>query len=1250
MFRKFISVVPLVLSLLISKNQAQNTPRDWENPAVFARGQEEPHATLMPFHTPEEAVKNQLKTSRYCLLLNGTWKFHFADIPEEAPADFYRTDYDVSNWHNIIVPGNWQMQGFGWAQFRNVHQPFKANPPYVPSAYNPTGSYRRTFFIPEAWKDRKVFLHFEGVKSASTVWINGKEAGYNEGGMEPAEYDITPYLRRGQNVIAVRVFGYSDGTYLECQDMWRLFGIHRDVYLMATPEVHIRDFYATTDFDSRYRDADLNLRAEIKNHGHEPRKNVALRASLFDADSRPVFQQLPAKENLEIAAGGTVLVEISKRIVQPAKWSAEDPNLYTLVLELDGPDGRPMEFLAGRVGFREVEIKNQAIWINGSRVKFNGVNSHVHHPVTGRTMDTGTMRKDLSLMKQFNINCVRTSHYPPNAEYLDMADELGMYIVDETGDEAHATEYLSDNPDWRSAYVNRGRKMVLRDRNHPSVVIWSAGNESGSGENIAAVIREGKRLDPSRPGWCYGGNKDLLPFEDIVGPRYPDIDALQQVGLVPPSKDPRPSFMDEYLAATGNSLGNLEEYWDLIWKHPRLTGGAIWDWVSPGIAQKVILTPDLSPRQNRAALLGRSRLVPGRFGNAVSLSGHDDWVEPYNDPALDIQEGRLTLETWVFPRRWNGYGALVMKGDHQYGLLQKDAKTVEFYIQDGGRISAPAPVPDAWEFRWHHLAGVYDGAELRLYVDGKLAGSNRHAGKMETSPYPVAIGRSTELYGQEHEGELSNAVIDNVRIFAKALTAEEIGTASEALRQAAVLWLDFDETMEQGDFFSLGIGGRAYGLVWPDRRVQPELWQLKKSPQPVNIETVDVLRGTVRITNRYNFKNLNELETAWRIESDAKILQSGTIALDVPPGKNRIVRIPYTRPTLDPGAEAHLLVSLRLPDATAWAPAGHEVAWEQFTLANPSPKMAEENTGSLSVREGEKTIDISGKDFRYVFDKTIGTLSSIQFKNAELIKTGPKLNVWRAPISNETERHWGGKPMVEQWRKAGLDRLTIRVLEVRVRQEPSRVVLDVRTAAQAPGKESGFESGFTCVFLGSGDLLIDHRVKPFGKMPDWLPKIGIQLTLNDALDKFSWYGRGPFETYPDRKSGAKVGVFTGTVDEQYSPYLEPQDYGNKTDVRWAALTDTEGIGLFVAGQDLLNVSVHHYSTDNLTRARFPFQLVKQDGVTLNIDHRVCGLGETPIHTQPKYRVLSQDYSYRIRLRPFDGNKISAAELGRQRVE
>jgi beta-galactosidase len=1249
---------------------AQETP-DWENPAVFERGQVAPHATLMPFASVAAALAGDRTASPWCLLLTGRWKFRWAQNPRQAPADFFRPGFDASDWDEIAVPSNWQMQGFGHPVFRNIVHPFPATPPTVPVDYNPVGSYRRSFEVPTSWAGRRVILHFEGVKSASYVWVNGREVGYNEGGMEPAEYDVTEYLREGVNNIAVQVYRFSDGTYLEDQDMWRLSGIYRDVYLIATPPVHLRDFFVITDLDADYRDAELRIAAEVKNDGNDAADGYRVRATLYPGDGAvPVLEPMESR-TLSLPAGGTAAETLVMSVVSPRLWSAEHPNRYRLVLELVGPDGVALEVLGTVVGFREVEIRDQALFVNGRPVKLNGVNSHMHHPRTGRTMDEATMREDLILMKRFNVNAVRTSHYPPNPEYLDLADALGVYVIDETGDEAHATEWLSERPEWRAAYVDRGRKMVLRDRNHPSVVIWSAGNESGSGDNICVIIAEGKRLDPTR-AWLYGGNNDYFPSnspldcEDIVGPRYPIPFGLKTlVGQVSTAVDPRPSFMDEYAAATGNSLGGMDDFWHVIRAYPRTIGGAVWDWVSPGIAWPLRVTTDASPHGNDGVLMGRAQLVAGRSsGRALALSGHDDWVELYRDPSLDITGDQLTLAMWVLPRRWTGHGPLLTKGDHQFGLRQVAADTLEFFIHDGQRVSVTVPLPQGWEGAWHHLAGVYDGAELRLMVDGVVVGSTSHSGEIDHNPFPVNIGRNAALHGMEHPGQLANAAVDDVRIFARALDDHELESDSPALRREARLWLEFEDVEQKGEFFSLGIGGRSYGVVWPDRIPQPELWQLKKSAQPVAIEAVDIPQGLVRIVNWHHVTNLSELDASWRVTTEGEVLDEGTFELALAPAESTTVRIPVDSPA--PGVERWLEVRFTLPDETAWAPRGHEVAWEQFLLpgVTAAPVQALDRFAPLSMDVTDGAVIVRGAGFTYAFDERFGTLSSIRVGDVELLQQGPRANVWRAPLANErdawgvyrgrlsTHREGMGNDIANGWRAVGLDRLAHVVEGFDAWQRDEReVVVDIVAHAAPPVLPPGtFSLGFDLRYryrvLASGDILLEHTIIPKGNQPDWLPKVGLQLMLDDAFANLEWSGRGPFETYPDRRTGARIGVFRSTVAEQYVPYLVPQDYGNKSDVRWISLESAAGVGLFAAGEQLLEASTQHFGTDNLSRAWYPFQLVPQQGITLNLDHRMSGVGGTAVSVLTEYRTFPQPYTYTVRLRPYRADESPRA-LARQ---
>ncbi|MEI6900426.1 MAG: glycoside hydrolase family 2 TIM barrel-domain containing protein, partial [Bacteroidota bacterium] len=835
-----------------------------ENPQILELNQEPAHVQAVPFDDQTSALKKNRADSKNQLSLNGIWKFSYAENAESAPVGFFQPKFDDNNWGNIKVPGNWEMQGFGDPMFRNVAQPFKTDPPKVPHDYNPVGSYRTTFTIPANWKERQVFLRMDGSTSATFVWLNGKELGFNKGANEPAEYNLTPFLTSGKNTLAVQVYKYSDGTYLEDQDFWRLTGIFRDVYLIATPSVHIQDYFIETDLDNQYRDATLSVKMVLKNYLSEVGKGFRIKTTLFDKNymiaHEPIVSEVSNLSGLEGQG-----LKLSASIKNPDKWSAEYPNHYHLTFELISKEGKTLEVISAPFGFKETEIKHQTFFLNGVAIKLNGVNSHMQHPTLGHTMDVETIRKDFILMKRFNINCVRTSHYPPVQEYLELADEMGIYIVDETGDESHATEFISEKEEWRNAYVERVNKMVLRDRNHPSILFWSAGNESGFGNNICEVIKEGKRLDPTR-NWMYGGNtrdvewRNEVPCEEIIGPRYPTPYELEtRIAQVPESQDPRPSFMDEYVAATGNGAGGLDEYWDVIYKYPRLMGGAIWDWVSPGINEKVRLLKDESPNQINTSIKGRAVFAEGKFGKSIELNGHDQWIETYQDPALDISGNKLTLSLWVYPNKWNGNGTFLVKGDYQYGIVQKDEKNLEFYVTDQKRNVLNGVLPEGWQGKWHHIAGICDGDDMSLYIDGKKVADHPFKGKITNKPFPVTLGYSTENDGSEYTKNMNNSRFDRVEIFDQAIPIDQLfSNDSQILKHSSRLWLDFENEEIKGDYFSMGIGARTYGMVWPDRTPQPELWQVKKSAQPVHANWINADNGIIEITNRYAFTNLGE--------------------------------------------------------------------------------------------------------------------------------------------------------------------------------------------------------------------------------------------------------------------------------------------------------------------------------------------------------------------------------------------------------
>lgn len=415
---------------------------DWENPHVIGINKEAPHATLIPYTSESEAVAGDIEASSFYKSLNGTWKFLWSSNPEQAPDDFHRTDYDVSQWDDIPVPSNWQLQGYGTLMYLNVRYPFEKNPPYIQHNYNPVGCYRTVFTVPEEWEGRQTCIHFKGVESAFYLWLNGQIVGYSQGSRTPAEFDLTPYLTSGKNILAVKVFRWSDGSYLECQDFWRLSGIFRYVYLFSVPLIHIRDFEVITDLDDSSRDAELKVKARVHNKSKTAVSHITVEGRLIDPEGNQVEPRpFITGECVYLASDNEGIVTMRASLSNPLQWTAETPHLYTLVLSLKDHEENILEIESCRIGFRKVEVKNGQLLVNGKPIYIKGVNRHEHDPVTGHYVSTETMIKDITLMKRFNINTVRTSHYPHVPEWYDLCDQYGLYVIDEANIESHGMGY-----------------------------------------------------------------------------------------------------------------------------------------------------------------------------------------------------------------------------------------------------------------------------------------------------------------------------------------------------------------------------------------------------------------------------------------------------------------------------------------------------------------------------------------------------------------------------------------------------------------------------------------------------------------------------------------------------------------------------------------------------------------------------------------------------------------------------------------
>lgn len=582
---------------------------DWENPQLTHRNRAAAHATFVPFSGAKAALEGVRAASPFFQLLNGNWQFLYAPDLAHVPSGFEQERQNTGDWGTLPVPGCWQLYGYGIPNYTNINYPFPVDPPFVPSE-NPVGLYRTSFEVTPDWESLRLSLVFEGVCSMFGVWVNGQEVGMSKGSHVPAEFDITSVARLGVNLLVVRVLQWSDASYLEDQDMWRLNGIFRDVFLLARPAVFVQDVVIKTWAGSGEKlNVDrsevpgpdepfhLHITAKLQNAGDQNAgdqnagnafgKGHRVTALLHDAAGTEVVTFV-LEENIVIPAGGHRIVQGEVVPTAPQLWTAEEPYLYTLLISLTGPDGSVAEVLPFSVGFRDIRIADQQLFVNGRPIKLRGVNHHDTDPDRGYAMTRMDMERDVILIKRHNMNAVRTSHYPPDPYFLNLCDEHGLYVVDEADLETHgfgpadAPIHISDDPQWQPAYVDRAVRMVARDRNHPSVVIWSLGNESGFGCNHEAMASAIRALDPSRPIHYEAANNH--PVVDIVSVMYPSVETVIQEGRR--TDDPRPWFMCEYAHAMGNGPGSLREYWEGVEEYPRLLGGCVWEWADHGLRRR----------------------------------------------------------------------------------------------------------------------------------------------------------------------------------------------------------------------------------------------------------------------------------------------------------------------------------------------------------------------------------------------------------------------------------------------------------------------------------------------------------------------------------------------------------------------------------------------------------------------------------------------------------------------------------------
>ncbi|WP_030662067.1 glycoside hydrolase family 2 TIM barrel-domain containing protein [Streptomyces cellulosae] len=1221
---------------------------------VFRLGSEPAHTTLMPYQDVRQALAADRTRSPYRLSLDGTWKFAHAERPDDRDVDFHRTDLDDSDWDTIPVPSAWQLHGYDRPIYINITYPWwgpnglgeEAQPPAAPTRYNPVGQYRRTFTVPRDWDGRRTFLHFEGVKSAHYVWINGELVGYHEDSYDPAEYDITRHLKPGANQIAVEVYRYSDGDWLEDQDMIRLSGIFRSVYLYSTPAVHLRDFKLDTPLSDDHTAAELSVTASVRDYGGTGGGRYSVETQLYDDGGHPVWSR-PLQQAVELGAGDETTVQAAKPVPAPRLWSAEHPNLYTAVLRLRDPAGQVIETLSHRVGLREFALRDGLMRINGKPVSFRGTNRHEMHPTRGSALTRAELVEDIGIIKRLNINSVRTSHYPNNPLWLELADEYGLYLVDETNLETHGirSEYPGNHADWTAACVARAQNMVHRDKNHASVVIWSLGNEAGGGSTFNAMYDWIRSYDTTRVIQYEGDDRPGI--SDIRSEMYDSPSRVE--ARAKDTGDTRPYVMIEYSHAMGNSNGNFKKYWDLVRRHDVLQGGWIWDFVDQALNWPTP-TRKLLTESGPAALTGEIIAPSGTFARDRGVSGGT--VFP-RDESLDLT-GSLTLEAWVTPNVTGGHQPILAKGDTQYALKQSE-RTLEFFIHgDGQWVTASWALPQDWTGREHHVAGVFDAqaGTLTLHVDGAIRATRTTTRRPAVNTAPLALATDVDNPTREFSGTVRRA-----RVYARALTATELASDGRGPGDDGVrFWFDagtVDLTEKRPrDRTFLAYGGdwgdnpndgafSGDGIVTADRGHTGKAAEVKQIYQAINAGPASgdtVTSGRVTLTNEYLFTNLREFDGRWWLTADGEIVQRGKLSrdqLDVAPLTSKDITVPVRLPANPaPGTEYFLHLSFTTKEPTKWARAGFETAKQQLPVAASSPAVTPvplESVPALRHEDTGKAVTVRGRGFSVTVDKGSGTITSYEASGVRLITSGPVPNFWRAPTDND--RGNGQHTRNQTWRDAGSRR---RVTEVTVRALRDKAV-EIKVSGTLPTTvESTYSTTYTV--FGNGEIKVDNTLHPGATSLPYIPEVGTLLFLPKRLDRLHYYGRGPEENMWDRNNGTDVGLYSGTVADQWTSYLRPQENGNKTDVRWAALTGRDGVGLLVSGEPLIEVNASRFTPEDLSvGARHDYQLTPRDEVVLRVNHRQMGVGgdnSWGAHTHDEYKLLAdRDYAYTYRLRP-----------------
>lgn len=1201
----------------------------------------------------------------------------------DAYKDFYKTDYKATtnDWKtNLQLPCSWTRQGFDFSIYTNVTMPWQSkydsnvSAPNAPANYNPVGLYRKTFKVTDDMKaaNGRVYLSFQGVESSYYVYVNGKEVGYSEDSYSPHSFDITDYLTTdgSDNLLAVEVHKFCDGTWMEDQDMYYDGGIFRDVYLYSAPLVHIQDYKVETDLDENYENATMKLNVTVANASKAAAEGYKVDVRLYDQDGKMFVNDMTMDLDTVPAADGdtdgSVSTAGSKLVLSPELWSAETPNLYTMVLSLyDSKTGTYMGSVSQQLGFREIEFTKsevdtngnrittdseyKPITINGKQLLLKGTNRHDTDPEYGKYVPHETQEEDIKLMKQYNLNALRTSHYS-NDEYLYyLCDKYGIYVMGETNLESHALMNQGEKQvNFKNLAMDRTVTAFNRLKNRTAIVMWSTGNENyySSSASYANgmfydLIWYFKNNDSTRP--IHSESSDGNNGTDMRSNMYPSVDTLYSRAAAN-----MPYVLCEYDHAMGNAVGNLKEYWDAIRSSDNMLGGFIWDWVD----QSRILSLDNLPQsyvvtEKKDGVVGSASIssvdenpdsgaLTGKSANGYALFESDKYNE-----ALSGSGKSFTVEVICKPASDGADKVLIAKGDYQFALKTNSSKQLEFFAYyNNNWKSVTAKKPDNWVGNWHQVVATYDKGAIKIYCDGELIGSGNGNTTIASSSVALGVGCSADN-GRTFDGEISMG-----RVYSRALSLEEINaqnSTTPAITEKSddvLLWADFsgltvDESSKPYDYYAekdahanlysdeikgnfYGYGGDSgespndnsfcvNGLVSPDRDVQPELYEVKYQYQSVWFTADDsrLLGETIDVYNENNFLNLNDFDVKWTLTEDGKEIGSGKLSAEdtnIAGRESGSIKVPYRASMPEEkkaGAEYYLNLSVQLKEDTEWAKAGHEVAYEQFQIPAEVTKVEPTINTNVTVDDSaEDVIKVSGTDFSFEVEKATGTLKNYVYKGETLLTSGPVPNYWRGILNNDNGNYDGNWKNVNK----NVTASDIAVGTNDAGQKTIRVTL--ASASQANLKQ-------TMIYTvdGSGAVTVDATVDATGTSLGRYIRIGTVMELPEGYENVEWYGNGPVEAMWDREDFATVGRYSNTVSGMFYPYLDTQDTGTVTGVKWISVTNPSAkSAMAIAATDTVEASALHFTVDDLDQAQHPYELTKLDSTILTVNYRSQGTG------------------------------------------